>query len=322
MKSQDEIRSPWTPNLDKNHNIAYYGNKSGFNNMKQPNDKVRYDLYSPNNLSHFGGNSNNNNNNRLGSNPNLPNPQPNSAILRSETCGEIQGFGGNFNLTQFDSSASIPEGNDNWRNQGSKFQNNYNGNQFNSKFPSQPELSVPYSADRKKKGYNNKSGAFGKNNNGFASPQRNFSSKQELGGGGENVIDMIENNIIQKIMQKVQGSENASNLTLEALSKMDHEELLKIHKDIGKVLDNKSQVLHINGLENKQIQASMLNSIFSNFGNIQKILFIKHKATAFIEFTNVEGAATAKDYLNNIVFMGKPMRINYSTHTSIQIPKQ
>jgi len=63
----------------------------------------------------------------------------------------------------------------------------------------------------------------------------------------------------------------------------------------------------------------MLYNIFSNFGNITKIIFMRSKASALIEFENADYAGVAKDYLNNIMFMGRPLRINYSNYPSIQI---
>jgi hypothetical protein len=53
----------------------------------------------------------------------------------------------------------------------------------------------------------------------------------------------------------------------------------------------------------------MLYNIFSNFGNILKIIYIRPKAAALLEFETVEYATISKDYLNNIVFMGKPLRV-------------
>lgn len=78
-------------------------------------------------------------------------------------------------------------------------------------------------------------------------------------------------------------------------------------------------MLHVNGLEHKDIKVHMVYNIFSNFGNITKIIFMRSKASCLIEFENSDYSAIAKDYLNNIVFMGKTLRINYSNYPSIQI---
>ena len=55
----------------------------------------------------------------------------------------------------------------------------------------------------------------------------------------------------------------------------------------------------------------MLYNIFSNFGNILKIIFIRSKAAALIEFENCDYSTISKDYLNNILFMGKPLKVKY-----------
>ena len=70
-------------------------------------------------------------------------------------------------------------------------------------------------------------------------------------------------------------------------------------------------MLYIQGLEYKDIKINMLYNIFSNFGNILKIIFIRSKAAALIEFENYEYSTISKDYLNNIVFMGKTLRVKF-----------
>lgn len=68
-------------------------------------------------------------------------------------------------------------------------------------------------------------------------------------------------------------------------------------------------MLYVKGLEHKDIKVRMLYNIFSNFGNIKKIIFIRRQAAALIEYETVEYAAKAKEDLSNIVFMGKPLRV-------------
>lgn len=64
-----------------------------------------------------------------------------------------------------------------------------------------------------------------------------------------------------------------------------------------------SNVLHVKGLENEQITAELLSSLFSNFGNIQKLLFVKAKKAAFIVYENPDLATIAKEMLSNLRFM-------------------
>lgn len=53
----------------------------------------------------------------------------------------------------------------------------------------------------------------------------------------------------------------------------------------------------------------MLYNIFSNFGNILKMIFYKPKQIALIEFQSKFYATFAKEYLNNIFFMGNQMQV-------------
>ena len=53
----------------------------------------------------------------------------------------------------------------------------------------------------------------------------------------------------------------------------------------------------------------MLYNIFSNFGNILKIIFIPSKSAALVEFENADFSTICMNYLNNVVFMTKPLRV-------------
>lgn len=76
-------------------------------------------------------------------------------------------------------------------------------------------------------------------------------------------------------------------------------------------------MLYVKGLEDENIKVHMLYNIFSNFGNIKKIIFIRRQGVALIEYETVEFATQAKDFLNNIVFMGKPLRVREFFATSL-----
>lgn len=83
--------------------------------------------------------------------------------------------------------------------------------------------------------------------------------------------------------------------------------------------EKRSPVLHVLGIESKEVTARMLFNVFSNFGNILKLIFIKTRAVALIEFDNIPSAKAARDSLNNIAFMGKPLRITFSKYQTIQL---
>lgn len=55
----------------------------------------------------------------------------------------------------------------------------------------------------------------------------------------------------------------------------------------------------------------MLYNLFSNFGNIFKIVYKRNSNKALIEFENIEYAFIAKKYLDGITFYGKKLNLNY-----------
>jgi RNA recognition motif-containing protein len=62
------------------------------------------------------------------------------------------------------------------------------------------------------------------------------------------------------------------------------------------------KVLFVRHLDNPDLKITMIYNLFSNYGNIAKILFMKQKRQALVEFETVEQATVAKDYLNNLVY--------------------
>jgi hypothetical protein len=149
--------------------------------------------------------------------------------------------------------------------------------------------------------------------------QENFYATQTTTEIADQILSILQSSEFQESPE----FENFALIDQEALGNMSKEELFQLHADLialEKEAENKkSAVLHVNGLEHKDIKVQMIYNIFSNFGNITKIILMKNKASALIEFENTQFSALAKDYLNNIVFMGKPLRINYSNYSSISI---
>lgn len=89
------------------------------------------------------------------------------------------------------------------------------------------------------------------------------------------------------------------------------------------LLENrKSKVIYVRGLENPKMTIIMIYNLFSNFGNILKIIFLRNKSAALIEFENISYATQAKDSLNNLVFFGHPIKIFYSNYAEINLKKQ
>lgn len=83
--------------------------------------------------------------------------------------------------------------------------------------------------------------------------------------------------------------------------------------------EKQSPVLHVLGIENKEVSTKMLFNVFSNFGNIVKLIFIKTRAVALVEFETVQGACLAKKALDNVNFFGKMLRITYSKYPTIKL---
>ena len=75
--------------------------------------------------------------------------------------------------------------------------------------------------------------------------------------------------------------------------------------------NKKSKVIYVRGLQNKIINMNILYNLFSNFGNILKIIFLRLKHVALIEFENVFYATQTKDFLNNIRFLNGKLKVNY-----------
>jgi RNA recognition motif-containing protein len=213
-------------------------------------------------------------------------------ITRAETFHELPSFNSMSNLPHFNSSNNLPP-TKNSGYQAPPGMGTYKmRTQLNPRFPSQPELSM--------------------------------NSSEETQNFGDN-----ESDLLMRIISKIQSPEfqeysQIGQFDLGNLSQMNKESLLQLYTNLSAIVGKdsevqKSAVLHVNGLENKDIKVQMLYNIFSNFGNIAKIIFMRNKASALIEFESIEYSSIAKDYLNNIVFMGKPLRINYSNYPNIQI---
>jgi RNA recognition motif-containing protein len=82
--------------------------------------------------------------------------------------------------------------------------------------------------------------------------------------------------------------------------------------------NDKGQVLYVKGFPQLQTSPTNIYNLFSNFGNITKILYFKDSGSALVEFeTNLE-AATAKFYVEQLnVHENKP-QVSFSIHHTIQ----
>ena len=73
--------------------------------------------------------------------------------------------------------------------------------------------------------------------------------------------------------------------------------------------NNVSRVLYVRSLDNPFINVEMIYNLFSNFGNITQILFLKSKECALVEYENAEYANICKDALNNLRFFTNSLKV-------------
>ena len=80
--------------------------------------------------------------------------------------------------------------------------------------------------------------------------------------------------------------------------------LLNFYKE-----NKKSKVIYVRGLDHEFITIKIIYNLFSNFGNILKIIFLKKKSVALIDYESVLNASHAKDNLNNIIFFESSIKV-------------
>ena len=71
-----------------------------------------------------------------------------------------------------------------------------------------------------------------------------------------------------------------------------------------------TRVIHVRGLDIKETKLIYLINLFSNFGNVKKIIFFKEIGVALIEFTLKDFAGMAINYLNEQIFFGQQLQVN------------
>ena len=81
----------------------------------------------------------------------------------------------------------------------------------------------------------------------------------------------------------------------------------------------KSKVIYVRGINTKIVTLNMIKNIFSNFGNILKLIFMKDKGCGLLEFENIVYATKAKDYMNNLNLSGSQLKIFYSNYNEITL---
>lgn len=73
--------------------------------------------------------------------------------------------------------------------------------------------------------------------------------------------------------------------------------------------DKKSPIIYVKGLNHRDMKVALVYNMFSNFGNIQKIIFIKKAGAALIEYENSEYGSFAKEYMDKVQLLGTPLKV-------------
>lgn len=84
--------------------------------------------------------------------------------------------------------------------------------------------------------------------------------------------------------------------------------------------EENSKVLYVKGLSSKTISVHNIYNLFSNFGDIKRIILLRAKEVALVEFETLEYAKVARENLNNLCFFDEYMKISFSNYKEI-IPK-
>ena len=110
---------------------------------------------------------------------------------------------------------------------------------------------------------------------------------------------------------------NDCDLTTSSGNDVDRKKAAADNK-IKSLIDQKTScVVNVKGLESAMMTNEIIASLFANFGNIQKVLFLRKKHTALVEYHEVDSASVAKEMLNNLTFFGSQLKVCYSTYVSV-----
>ena len=113
--------------------------------------------------------------------------------------------------------------------------------------------------------------------------------------------------------------QNNQNKDLSISSELgnDHKKMVAQHQIRNMIDQKQSPVIHVKGLDSEDVTPEIIASLFGNFGNILKFLFLKKKQTALIEYLEVDSASVAREMLNNLIFFGSQLKVSYSTYLSV-----
>jgi hnRNP-L/PTB/hephaestus splicing factor len=71
----------------------------------------------------------------------------------------------------------------------------------------------------------------------------------------------------------------------------------------------------------EQATPDMLFNLFSIYGNVQRVkIFFKRRDMGLVQYETHQQAINAKDNMNNVVFLGKPLLVSISRNGFINMP--
>ncbi|CAD8117993.1 unnamed protein product [Paramecium sonneborni] len=84
----------------------------------------------------------------------------------------------------------------------------------------------------------------------------------------------------------------------------------------------KSKVIYARWFDKKVVTSTMLYNIFSIYGNIDKMIYLKERSSCLIQYVMQDHAAIAKEALNDIMFYGQQIKIFFSNYEEISLKSQ
>ncbi|CAD8139746.1 unnamed protein product [Paramecium octaurelia] len=134
-------------------------------------------------------------------------------------------------------------------------------------------------------------------------------------------LDQFKNKIIRMPVSK---SQTLQQVEKQQLDKM-QQSADKIEEYINpKFLQSvrKSRVIYARWFDKKVVTSQMLYNLFSIYGNIDKMIYLKERSSALIQYVTQDHAAIAKESLNDIMFYGQSIKIFFSNYEEISLKTQ
>jgi RNA recognition motif-containing protein len=80
-----------------------------------------------------------------------------------------------------------------------------------------------------------------------------------------------------------------------------------------------SKVIYARWFDKKLVGLRMLYNVFSTFGNIDKMIYLKERSSALVQFETTEFATQAKDALTGLRFFGQTIQVFYANREEVTL---